>query len=181
MKWAWETIKIGVIPYVVLAVPGFIIQKIWSYTISIGFKFFGNYWLDVPINILVGVSALLVSGYLIRTPFFQNFVKNWIVLIPYAGPVLYASLVPHDDIVLLEVQTYDGNWEYALKFADWEERSGDLDVHWYRVHTLGFGSGKLYSRADARNIRLIPEKRQRDAWATLLSMGLLSGENKKSA
>lgn len=176
MKWAWETIKIGVIPYVILAVPAFVLMKIWSFVMSLGYKFSGNYWLDVPLNVLTAASALLFSGYLIRKPFFQNFVKNWLVMFPYIGPVLYASLVPHEDIALVEVQTYDGSWEYALKFHDWIEDGS----HWYRVHTLGFGSGKLYSRADARNIRMIPDDRQQDAWATLLSMGLLSGE-KKSA
>ncbi|GEM_PF-6519281 len=175
MKWAWETVKIGVIPYVILAVPVFVIQKVWSFAISLGLKISGNYWLDVPLNLLIVVSALLFSGYLIRKPFFQNFVTDYLVLMPYVGPVLYASLVPHEDISLLEVQTYDGNWEYALKFHEWDEDG----VHWYRVHTLGFGSGKLFSRADARNIRQIPDRRQRDAWATLLSMGLLSGEHKK--
>ena len=176
LKWIWATIKIGAIPYVILAVPVFVVQKIWSFTISLGFKFFGNYWLDVPLNILIVASALLFSGYLIRKPFFQNFVKNYLVLIPYIGPVLYASLVPHENIILLEVQTYDGNWEYALKFHDWQ----DYGLHWYRVHTLGFGSGKLYSRVNSKNIRLIPDDKQQDAWVVLLSMGLLSGEKKES-
>lgn len=176
LKWVWATIKIGVIPYVILAVPVFVAQKIWSFTISLGFKFFNNYWIDVPINILIVMSALLFSGYLIRKPFFQNFVKNYLVLIPYVGPVLYASLVPHENIVLLEVQTYDGNWEYALCLHKWTENG----LTWYRVHTLGFGSGKLYSRADAKNIWLIPDEKQHDAWVVLLSMGLLSGENKES-
>ncbi len=175
MKWAWATIKIGAIPYIVLAVPVFVGQKIWAYTISMGFKLSGNYWLDVPLNILIVASALLLSGYLIRRPIFQNFVKDYLVLIPYVGPVLYATLVPHEDIVLLEVQTYDGSWEYGLKFHDWVEDG----VRWYRVHTLGFGSGKLFSRVYFKNIRLIPDNRQRDAWATLLSMGLLSGEKKE--
>ncbi len=175
MKWAWGTVKIGAIPYVVLAIPVFVAIKIWLLAINLAYNFFDNYWLDVPLKILIVCLLLLMSGYMIRRPFFQNFVKNWLVLIPYIGPVLYASLVPHDDIVLLEVQTYDGDWEYGLKFHDWEEDG----VHWHRVHTLGFGSGKLFSRVDSKNIRLIPESKQRDAWATLLSMGLLSGEKKE--
>lgn len=174
-QWAWESIKIGVIPYIVLVIPLFISQKIWAFTMSFGFHFLGNYWIDVPLNIILASVALLCTGYLIRKPTFQDFVKNYLVLIPYVGPVLYVSLVPHGDIKLLEVMTYDDNWEYALKFHDWKENG----VTWYRVHTLGFGSGKLFSRVNGKNIWLIPNEKQRDAWMILLSMGLLSGENKE--
>lgn len=176
MKWAWETVKIGAIPFVVLSIPFFVATKVWSLIISLGFRFSGNYWLDVPLNILMVFGLLLLVGFLIRRPLFQNFVKDYLVLIPYVGPVLYTSLVPHEDIILIEVQTYDGNWEYALCLHIWPEDG----IIWYRAHTLGFGSGKLYSRVDARNIRMIPGDRQRDAWATLLSMGLLSGEKKST-
>ncbi len=175
LKWAWLRIKIGAVPFVILGIPIAIGMYIWGKFNQWGIHPFKIQWADVPLSIL-GVSALfLLSGILLLRPKFQEIFKEILPNIPFIGPILLRMIVPKEDLKLVEVQTYGGNWEYAFCLHKWPEDG----VTWYRVHTLGFGSGKLFSRVDEKNILSIPDYKQRDAWITVLSMGLLSGENKE--
>lgn len=174
MKWIWTRIKIGVVPLVILAIPIAGASYIWGVFVNMGLHLFKRQWVDVPFSIALVLTLCLLSGILLLRPKFQDFFKEVLPRIPIVGPILLRVLVPKDDLRLIEVQTYDGNWEYAISLHTWEEDG----VIWYRVHTLGFGSGKLFSRVDKKNIRLIPDEKQRDAWVVVLSIGLLSGEHK---
>lgn len=175
MKWAWIRIRIGVVPWVILGIPIVGVKYIWGVFDKSGLHYFKMTWADVPLSITLVLALGLLSGILLLRPAFQNFFKKVLPAIPIIGPVLLRALVPKDDLRLVEIQTYDGNWEYAISLHTWEEDG----IIWYRVHTLGFGSGKLFSRVDAKNIRLIPDDKQRDAWVVVLSIGLLSGEHKE--
>ncbi len=172
-EWAWERMKIGAVPYAILVIPYMLICWIWGAMVKYGHVFFRNEWLDVPLNVIVISAVLILTGWLLLRPWFQSIVKRHLVRVPRIGTLLYISLVPKEDIELVEVQTYDGNWEYALLLRTWP----DEGKRWHRVHTLGFGSGKLYSRAEEKNIRRIPPEKQRSAWVTIFSFGLLTEED----
>ncbi|MBU6142250.1 hypothetical protein KGO95_04040 [Patescibacteria group bacterium] len=174
MKWAWERIKIGVVPLVIVGIPVFGLVSIWGFFGRWGLHMFHRSWIDIPLSTaIVGLLALL-DGMLLLRPTLQRFFKNLLPEIPIIGPILLRIMVPKDDLGLVEIQTFDGNWEYALCLHVWE----DKDETWYRVHTLGVGSGRLFSRVRARNIRLIATSKQHEAWMIVLSMGLLSGDHK---
>lgn len=175
MKWIWIRIKIGVVPWVILGIPVLGAKYIWGIFNESGLHIFKLAWADVPLSIIVVLAIGLLSGILLLRPAFQDFFKKVLPAIPIIGPMLLRVLVPKEDLKLVEIQTYDGNWEYAISLHVWTEDG----IVWYRVHTLGFGSGKLFSRVDSKNIRLIPDEKQRDAWVVVLSIGLLSGEHKE--
>lgn len=174
MKWAWSRIKIGVVPLVILAIPVAGASYIWGVFVNMGLHLFKRQWVDVPFSIALVLTLCLLSGILLLRPKFQNFFKEVLPALPIIGPVLLRVLVPKEDLKLIEIQTYDGNWEFALCLHTWVE----YGETWNRAHTLGFGSGKLFSRVSLKNILVIPEYKQRDAWMVVLSMGLLSGEHK---
>lgn len=175
MKWIWTRIKIGVVPLVILGIPVAGASYIWGIFVNMGLHLFKRQWVDVPFSIALVLTLCLLSGILLLRPKFQGFFKEVLPALPIVGPVLLRILVPKEDLKLVEIQTYDGNWEFALCLHKWT----DGDTVWYRAHTLGFGSGKLFSKVAEKNISLIPDDKQRDAWVILLSMGLLSGEHKE--
>ena len=177
MKWIWTRIKIGVVPLVILAIPFVGASYIWGVFVNMGLHLFKRQWIDVPVSIVLVLALCLLSGILLLRPKFQDFFKEVLPAIPIVGPILLRILVPKDDLRLIEVQTYDGNWEYAISMHAWTEDG----ITWYRVHTLGFGSGKLFSRVAEKNILIIPDNKQHDAWVVVLSIGLLSGEHHKDS
>lgn len=176
MKWAWERIKIGVVPIAIIGLPVFALVSVWNFLGRWGLHLFHRPWIDVPISMTIVTVLALLDGMLLLRPTLQQFFKRLLPSLPIVGPILLRIMVPKDDLGLVEVQTYDGNWEYALCLHVWEDKKET----WYRVHTLGVGSGRLFSRAHAKNIRLIPTSKQHEAWMIILSMGLLSADHKSA-
>ncbi len=172
--WVWQRIKIGVVPLVIVGIPLFGLVSVWDFLRAWGLHLFHRSWIDVPFSVAIAGGVALLAGMLLLRPTVQKFFKELLPGVPIIGPILLRVMVPKEDLKLVEVQTYDGNWEYALCLHVWKEKGAIR----YRVHTLGLGSGRLFSRVEEKNILLIPAAKQHEAWMIVLSMGLLSEDRK---
>lgn len=179
----WPKIKLGLIPVIIIGISVYLAMKLrglWRLIDVRGLHLVGNDLVDVPINIAI----LLVGGYLLgwfsEVPKVKALIKESSLKLPIIGGLVYAVLVPHDDVKLVEIKTLWGltpaeeNWEYALvTYGPWPESDGTI---WYRIHTLGW-AGKLFSRVGKNNVRDtgLPD---REVWMVVISMGLLNPPRK---
>lgn len=169
----WARIKLGAIPFVVVAIILFLVYHLSGFVLHWGFHFTGNSSLDVLVNIAVVIVSTCYFGYLFERNGFQSFARDYFPRIPLLGPILLLLILPRK-LDLIEIKTVpglcveDGSFEYALITRDpWEENG----IKWYRAHTLGL-TGRLYARISESNVR--PTNRtDREIWLTVISMGLL--------
>lgn len=175
MKGVWATVKIGLIPLALIFIPMLMIDWLWAAVNAWGIHPFNNNLIDVPLNIILALFGSYLVGYLFKRPKFQEFAKNYFIKIPVLGGLLLHLIVPKCELRLVEIKTVPGftaaeeNWEYALVMQEaWLED----EIIWYCVHTIGW-AGKLFSRVGEGNVKIIPPEKQKEAWVTIISMGLL--------
>lgn len=172
----WPRVKLGLIPLVIIAIPVFLGKEFWGLVDAWGVHLIGNDLADVPVNLVILLVGCYLLGLLLEFPKVKVFIQENSLKLPLIGGLVYAVLVPHEDVKLVEIKTFWGptpaeeNWEYALvTYGPWIDKE---DYTWYRVHTLGW-AGRLFSRVGERNIREtgLPD---REVWMIVISMGLLN-------
>ena len=177
----WPRVKLGLIPLVIICIPVFLGKESWRLVDSWGLHLVGNDLADVPINLAILFVGCYLLGLLLELPLVKDFIKDNSLKLPVIGGLIYAVLVPHGDVRLVEIKTLwgssdaaDENWEYALVTnGPWTDERGNS---WHRVHTLGW-TGKLFSRVGKNNVRETGLS-DRDVWMIVLSMGLLNPPKK---
>ncbi len=180
-----DNIRLGGTPLVILVIFYLALSWSWNWGVSKSYHLVDNIALNLFLNLLSISVVACVFGYLRKRDGFQNFITIFLKF-PIVGPMIY-RLLAVGPLTVVEVRTVWGPtpeesaWEYAILLGSWEEDIDGRILKWYRVHTLGFGSGKLFSRVGSLNIILIPNNEQKDAWLVILTMGFFDLRHKNKS
>ncbi len=165
----WPRVKLGIIPLIILGIPVWLMWELGSVINSLGFHFFKSSLLNVPLNVAVILTVSFLLGYLLDRSQFQNFIKRNYVNVPFPFSLIWMLFLSRGEVKLIQIQTYDGNWEYALETMESWEEGGKL---WHRVHTLGW-TGKLFSQVRDDNVKEV-DRPERAVWMSVFSLGLFN-------
>ncbi|MBI3046356.1 MAG: hypothetical protein HYY86_02360 [Candidatus Harrisonbacteria bacterium] len=178
--WLWDNFKLGVTPLILLIIIWIAIAWLsplvlrWG-SLLLKFHIVNLVAVDVSLNLLILSLAIMIFGYLRKLEWFQKFICIFLK-VPIVGLPIY-KVLSVKPFILVEVRTVWGPtpeescWEYAILLGEEEEELPDRKLIWYRAHTLGMGSGKLFSRVGRLNIRFLSKKEQKRAWLLVMTMG----------
>ena len=191
LAWVWENFKLGVTPLILLIIIRLTIAWLsplalrWG-SLLLKFRIVNLVAVDVSLNLLILSAAIVIFGYLRQLEWFQEFILIFLK-VPIVGLPIY-KVLSVKPFTLVEVRTVWGPtpeescWEYAILLGEEKEELPDRKLTWYRAHTLGLGSGKLFSRVGRLNIRFLSKKEQKRSWLLVMTMGFYdSDDDKKSA
>ena len=153
LKELWLRIRLGAIPLILISIPVGLGFYLWGRVDTWGrylhLDLTGNVFYDVPISLSILLVATWLLGSLFKKAWFKDFGEKHFLKVPLIGGILFALIIDRK-LELVEVRTvpginseFGGCWEYAIVTKDpWEERG----ILWYRAHTLGLTSNRLFSR-----------------------------------
>lgn len=181
----WELIKLGGTPLIIVTIFWLTICWGWDLGVHHSHNFVDNKILNVGLNLAMVSVASAVFGFIRKQLWFQNLIINFLK-VPIAGPLVY-RLLAVGPLTLVEVKTVWGPtpeecaWEYAILLGSWDDNIFGRTLTWFRVHTLGFGSGKLLERTGKAIIIFIPNEEQKNAWIVVIIMGFIDLRDKNKS